>query len=119
LQKMNKTKPRLPTLEEMLVYRPKRADYKWVANDEGLVEIKVPKFTSGLGISFCKLIRKENTFTAHMDKVGSFVWNNCDGVNTIKDILQLLKGKFPQEKNIDQRLFLFIQQMNNLHYIIL
>jgi hypothetical protein len=103
----------------MLKYRPKRAEYSWDTNNEGLVQIKIPKFTSTIGTSFCKLIKKENIFTAHMDKVGSLVWKQCDGVTTVNDILKLLKKEFPKEKNIDQRLFLFIQQMNNLDYIIL
>jgi len=53
-----------------------------------------------------------------MDKLGSLVWKNCDGRKTVKDILNLLEKEFPDEKNIDQRLFLFIQQMGSLNYII-
>jgi len=99
LQKKNKQqKPRLPTVEEMLQYQPKRADFQWETNKEGLVQIKVPKFKSNLWISFCKLIKKENVFTANMDK-------------------KVLDKEFPKEKNIDQRLFLFIQQMIGLNYI--
>ena len=117
MPKKNKEKPRLPTVEEMLQYKPIRADFKWSTNKDDLVEITVPKFKSNFGISFCKLIKKENTFTANMDKIGSIVWKNCDGKNTIKDILDILKKEYPNEKNIDQRLFLFIQQMNGLNYI--
>ncbi len=117
MQKKNKQKPRLPTVEEMLQYRPKRADFQWDTNEEGLVQIKVPKFKSNIGISFCKLVRKENAFTANMDKLGSLVWKHCDGKNTLKDILKILSKEFPKEKNIDRRLFLFIQQMIGLNYI--
>jgi hypothetical protein len=52
-----------------------------------------------------------------MDKLGSIVWKHCDGKNTLKDILKVLDKEFPKEKNIDQRLFLFIQQMIGLNYI--
>ena len=118
MQKKNKQqKPRLPTVEEMLQYQPKRADFQWETNKEGFVQIKVPKFKSNLWISFCKLIKKENVFTANMDKLGSIVWQHCDGKNTLKDILKVLDKEFPKEKNIDQRLFLFIQQMIGLNYI--
>lgn len=115
--KGKKQEHRPPTIDEILQFRPKRADFKWDTNTEGLVKIIVPKFTSNLGVSFCKLIRKENTFTANMDKVGSIVWKNCDGIKTVKDILKILTKEFPQEKNIDQRLFLFLQQMKSLNYI--
>jgi hypothetical protein len=35
----------------------------------------------------------------------------------VKIILENLKKEFPDEKNIDQRLYLFLQQMKNLNYI--
>lgn len=110
-------KPLLPTEEEFLGYTPKRLDLEWKVNSEGLVEIKVPKFESNFGKSFCRIIRKGDHFTGNMDKLGSVVWQNCDGVNTVKDILEAIKKMFPDEKNIDQRLFLFIQQMYNLRYL--
>jgi hypothetical protein len=53
-----------------------------------------------------------------MDKIGSFVWRKCNGNKSVGEILEILKKEFPKEKNIDQRLFLFIQQMGVLKYII-
>ena len=114
----NKEKYRPPTAEEFLQYRPKRLDFEWSEKADGLVELKVPKFKSNFGKSFCKVIKKDNTFTANMDKLGSLIWKNCDGRKTVKDILNLLEKEFPDEKDIDQRLFLFIQQMGSLNYII-
>jgi hypothetical protein len=119
LLRKDKQKHRPPTVEEILQFRPKRVDFEWSINTEGLVEIKVPKFTSNFGKSFCKVIRKDNSFTANMDKIGSIIWKNCDGRNSVKDILGVLKKEFPKEENIDQRLFLFLQQMYSLHYIML
>jgi hypothetical protein len=118
LKRKNKQKKTyLPTVEEFLCYVPIRRDYKWFVNDEGLVQIIIPKFTSSLGKSFCKLIKKDDTFTANMDKIGSIVWRNCDGKKTVKDILEIIQKKFPEEKDIDQRLFLFLQQMKALNYL--
>jgi len=117
LFKKNKEKPRLPTVEEMLRFQPKRGDFQWETDKEGLIQIKVPKFKSNFGVSFCKLIKKEDVFIANMDKLGSIIWQHCDGINSLKDILKILNKEFPKEKNIDQRLFLFIQQMIGLNYI--
>ena len=119
LKKNKKIKPRLPTEEEFLEFVPKRADYKWELNKEGLIELKVPKFKSNFGKSFCKLIKKDTTFTANMDKIGTAVWQECDGKKSVKEILKKLKKIFPKEKNIDQRFFQFLKQMDNLNYIIL
>ena len=79
--------------------------------------MEVPKFKSNLGKSFCKLIKKENMFTANMDRLGSLVWKNCNGKNTVKQILEIVKKEFPEEKDVDQRLFSFIQQIGSLNYI--
>lgn len=110
-------KHRLPTEEEMLSYRPKRLDFKWSTDEQGLVTIKVPKFESKIGISLCKLIKKDNHFNASLDKIGSLVWKNCDGKHTVKEILEILKKEYPDDKNINQRLYLFIQQLGRLQYI--
>lgn len=118
-KKKNKQKKSyLPTAEEFLEFTPKRGEFEWSTNEEGIVEIKVPKFKGKFGKSFCNAIKKDNYFTANMDKIGSIIWKNCDGKNKVKDILKILKKEFSNEENIDQRLFLFLQQMNILNYIL-
>ena len=112
-----KNKPRLPTVDEFLQFRPKRLDFEWHTNEKDKVILKVPKFKSNFGKSFCKIIRKDDVFVANMDKLGSLVWKNCDGKKTVKQILEIIKKEFPKEENIDQRLFLFLQQMKSLNYI--
>jgi hypothetical protein len=103
--------------ENFISLKPKRLDFEWYTNREGLVRIRVPKFRSNLGKSFCKLIKKENTFTTNLDIIGSLVWKNCDGEKTVGEILERLKKEFPKEENLEARLILFIQQMRNLRYI--
>jgi len=77
----------------------------------------VPKFTSNVGKSFCKVLRRDNTFSANLDKLGSLIWKQCEGTKTVKEILDVVTKEFPDEKNIDQRLFLFLQQLKALSYI--
>ena len=114
---INKNNNKIPTIEEFNKYKPKRLDFKWTINEDGMVSMDVPKFNSKYWKSFCKLIKKENTFKANFDRLGSIIWNYCDGTNSVKIILDKLLKEFPDEKNIDQRLYLFLQQMKNLHYI--
>jgi len=82
-----------------------------------LVTIAVPKFTSNVGKSFCKILRKDNIFTANLDPLGSSVWKQCDGTKTVKEILDVVTKEFPDQKNIDQRLFLYLQQLKALNDI--
>jgi hypothetical protein len=106
-----------PTIDEFLTYKPKRGEFPWSTTSEGLVIITVPKFKGTLGQSFCKVLKRKNTFKANLDKLGSLIWRHCDGAKTVKDILDLLIREFPDRKNIDQRLFLFLQQLKALNYI--
>lgn len=116
--KNNETKKTLiPTVDEFLKFKPKRLDFDWEAKEDGLVELKVPKFKSNFGKSFCKFIKKENFFVANFDELGSFVWKNCDGIQTVREILEMVKKEFPGQENIDQRLFLFLRQMQSLNYM--
>jgi hypothetical protein len=117
IKKSKKKKPLIPTEKEFLKYTPRRVDLEWMINNEGLVEIKIPKFKSNFGKSFCRIIKKDNYFIGITDKLGSFVWQNCDGINTVKDVLEIVKKEFPDENNIDQRLFLFIQLLHSLRYL--
>jgi len=112
-----KAKKHLPTVDEFLKFRPKRIDVEWYLNSEGLVDIKVPKFKSNFGKSFCRVIKKEQHIIVNMDKIGSIVWQHCDGLKTVEDILKIVIKKLPKEENIDQRLFLFLQQLQSLHYL--
>ena len=92
----NKTS-NLPSVEEFLLYTPHRLDFEWFEDEKGLVVIKVPKFKSNIGKSFCKIIRKKNTFDAHPDKIGSLVWKNCNGKNTVMDIFKIIKKTYLSE----------------------
>jgi coenzyme PQQ synthesis protein D (PqqD) len=107
-----------PTAEEFLQFTPIRSDFEWYSDENNLVHIKVPKFTSNIGKKFCSLLRKEQLITADMDVIGSLIWKRCDGKTTVALILKELEKEFPDQKEIDQRLFLFIQQMGQLGYLL-
>lgn len=112
-----KSKPRLPTKEEFLRFKPNKSDFEWVKNNEGLVEIKVIKFKGSIGKSLCRLLKRDNVFMAKMDKIGSIAWEHSDGKNTVDNLIKIIESEFPDEENIDQRLILFIQQMGQLGYM--
>ena len=77
----------------------------------------MPKFNGKLGQSFCKALKRNNSFETNLDKLGSAIWIQCDGKKTVQEILEVITKEFPFEKNIDQRLFLFLQQLKVLNYI--
>jgi hypothetical protein len=103
--------------EEYIMLKPKRMDYEWSEDKNGLVHIIIPKFNSSIGKKFVKVIKKDQTFTADMDKLGSFVWKLCDGTNTISVIIELITDEFKDEEGLKDRLFFFFYQMVQLNYI--
>jgi hypothetical protein len=107
----------LPTVDEFLVYKPQPLEFNWSTDEQGLITLTVPKFTGKLGKSFCRVLKRQNTFEAHLDKLGSMIWNHCNGTTTVGEILTVITKEFPDEKNIDQRLFLFLQQLKALNYL--
>ena len=117
MPRKTKPKPRLPTKDEFLALRPQRCDFEWYIDDDNKVVIKVPKFQRDIGKKVCKVLKKENTFDARMDDIGSLVWQYIDGRKTVQDVLNQLIKTFPGQKNIDNRLILFLQQMQNLNYL--
>jgi hypothetical protein len=118
LQTKNKQINKKPTVEEFLRFKPLRLDFEWSIDEKGQVQITVPKFKSTIGKKFCSLLKKDQMIIANMDHLGSLVWTNCDGIKTVADILKILERTFPNESDLDQRLFLFIQQMGQLHYLV-
>ena len=63
-------------------------------------------------------MKRDNIFKANLDKLGSIIWKQCEGTKTVKEILDVVTKEFSDEKNIDQRLFLFLQQLRALCYIV-
>ncbi|MEM0492817.1 MAG: PqqD family protein [Candidatus Thermoplasmatota archaeon] len=114
----DKRKSSFIRVDDFLDYTPKRGDYKWAVDEKGIVHITVPKFTSRYGFLLCRMLKRDVNFIADLDRIGSLVWLNCDGENTVRDILDILRRECGDEKDLDQRLFLFLQQMRTLNYII-
>ena len=49
---INKKNNKIPTIEEFNRYKPKRLDFKWTINEDGMVSMDVPKFNSKYWKSF-------------------------------------------------------------------
>ncbi len=104
-------------IDKFLKLKPTRGNFDWKEEEDGKIDIIVPKFKSRLGERFCRIFRKSTTFTANLDYIGSEVWKLCDGKKTVDGILKEIKEKFPKEEDLDQRLFYYLYTMKNLGYI--
>jgi len=104
------------SLEEFLEIKPKRRDFRWIEEEEK-VRIIVPKFKSSIGKKFCRLLKRDVNFTVNLDRIGSEVWKMCDGEKKVNEILKHLERKFPQEKQLKERLFCYLYTLKRLNYI--
>lgn len=109
-------KRRSYSIEEFLELKPIRKEFEWF-EEEGKVRIKVPKFKSKVGKTFCKIMNRDTTFIASLDEKGSLIWKLCDGKHKVGDILREMEKNFPDEKDLDQRLFLYLYNLKRLEYI--
>ncbi len=51
-------------------------------------------------------------YKVDLDEIGSFIWKNCNGKNTVEDIINLSKNEFNENVSpAEQRVVLFINQM--------
>lgn len=91
---------------------------KFEESSDGLVTILKPKFRNKLLVKYLIPRLKSPNFKVNLDQFGSFVWNQCDGKNTVEQIGNLLKDKF--QDNIEpvyDRLAVFVQSLARYRFI--
>jgi hypothetical protein len=91
--------------------------YEHDTEESGTVIVLVPHsenwFTRRLLPSAKKPAQK-----IHLDKIGSLVWQQFDGQNSIKDICNILQQDHgDQEDSIEERTVLFAQQLYKQKFI--
>lgn len=88
---------------------------KYDSND-GIVTVHFDKFVKSW---FDKIIKPKKEKIAHidLDEIGSFIWLNCDGKNKVSDIITLTKNQFDDKDKIEERVKLFMAQLESKKFI--
>lgn len=64
--------------------------------------------------------KKEVTYKIDLDEIGSFIWLLIDGKKSVNSLINFTSEKFGEKvEPVDQRVKLFLKQMNDNHLIIL
>ena len=50
-------------------------------------------------------------FKVHLDPLGSFVWNHCDGQVTVEEIIGQMETEFDAEDQLLQRVVYFLREL--------
>lgn len=85
---------------------------------DGLVVVfylnKKPSFIEK--IFFKKQLNKP--YKIDLDEIGSFIWHLCDGKKNVEEIIKTAQSHFNEKiEPAEQRVHLFINQMNKNHLI--
>lgn len=67
---------------------------KWEKNDEDEVSIVIPQMDKLWVKIVTKIFMVPGKRVVVLDEIGSYVWLECDGEHTIRDIMNSLSGKY-------------------------
>ena len=95
----------------------RREDRPWRLKEDGMVEVDMEN--KGFYHSIAqKFFNKPRVSHITLDKYGSVVWQSIDGVNTVMDIIHIMEGRFPKEKErMLDRVVTYMATLQNNHFI--
>ncbi len=84
---------------------------EWEEND-GRIDLLVPPYGRGrIGRKLQSWFRAP-CHKVHLDDIGSFVWQRCDGHARVRDIAAAMHERFGERvEPVEERLVLFLQQL--------
>lgn len=105
--------------ENLLDYSPRPAVH-FEIDEEGLVTLKVAKFTSRWLQRYLLPRLKQPDIAIHLDTFGSWVWRRLDGQASVRDIGRALESEFGEGvQPVYARLGLFINSLAQRNYVTL
>ncbi|KPU27196.1 hypothetical protein TR13x_06435 [Caloranaerobacter sp. TR13] len=92
---------------------------EWIVNDEGLVQVIIPR--NGILDRIVRVFFKTpEVMRIDLDPIGSCVWKSIDGQRNIQDIAKILKEEFGEKAEpLYERLGTYINILRNNKFITL
>ncbi len=92
---------------------------EWYTDEtSGRVIIKRPRFITPVARKIIGPFMKSSHFLVKLDELGSVVWQNCDGNNSVQNIGERLLDKFGNDlDSVWERVSKFILQLNREKFI--
>jgi hypothetical protein len=99
--------------KKLLQSKPKRnPDVEWDKMNSDVIKLYVPYKKTAMLKLLSKFIDIPEERVFRFNPLGSIVWDLCDGTNSVQDIKDiLLKRSKGNEKDIEKRLFKFINRL--------
>ena len=105
--------------ENFVDYIPKHnALYEWRTNDQGLVEVKV--HNKGIFNRIAQLLFRRPKYSyIELEGVGTFIWNQIDGVRNVYEIGQIVKAQYGEKAEpLYERLSTYVKSLHNMCFIV-
>ncbi len=72
--------------------------HRWEEREDGLVTVLVPKFTSRFARRWLVPLLARPEMRVRLDALGTFVWKQCDGTATLRQIADRVAAQFGGER---------------------
>lgn len=105
--------------DNFLDYVPKHNSlFEWELNKENQVEVKV--HNRGLFNRIAQIFfRRPKYSNIELEGMGTFIWQQIDGVRSVYEIGQLLKDEYGEEAEpLYERLSTYIKSLHNNQFIV-
>jgi len=114
-----KKKPESGTKKEInLLELIPRRNIGWEKDEEGLIVLLKPKLAHPFFHKHILSRLKRPYYRVKLDEIGSFFWDSCDGMRTVKDIAGRMKHHFGDKVDpVYERLTLFLQNLEKNKFI--
>lgn len=84
----------------------------WEPGENGLAIVLVPKFRNRFAVRWIMPRLSKPLVRVKLDKIGSFVWKQCDGKTTVAEIADRMKAEFGEEAEpVDERVSAFMVKL--------
>lgn len=101
-----------------LDYVPRRnKNYAWDVNEKGIVTVHI-KWRGPYHKIATVLFHKPEESHIDLDKIGSFVWQDMDGIKTVYELSEDLQQQFPDMEKPVERLAQFLKILHNNQFIV-
>lgn len=90
----------------------------WKKSQEGLIVLLKPKFRHPFFVKHFLPRLKKPHYRIKLDSIGSFVWGQCDGNRSVKELAELMRQEFGEKvEPLYDRLTLFLQNLEKNRFI--
>ncbi|MGD9898945.1 MAG: PqqD family protein [Calditrichaceae bacterium] len=105
-------------MNDLLQCRPVPLMEWYMDEESGRVIIKRPRFLSPTARKIIGPFMKSSHFLVKLDELGSVVWKNCDGSNSVQNIGERLLDNFGTDlDSVWERVSKFILQLKREKFI--